>query len=120
MNELDPFSRRSQLAIYLQSLQQPPAPTRRHQSRKELPPMFLATVSRWNRVRQYGFLLSDSHLDGIAEDREVYIHRSKLPRGCGSLQPGSRVEFTLVPSHLAGKQPQAKDIRIIESIAEAA
>ena len=42
-----------------------------------------------------------------------------LPDGVSSLEPGARVEFALVPPHLAGKAHQARIIRVV-SEAEAA
>jgi cold shock CspA family protein len=61
------------------------APKGRRQQ-KGLPSMFLGTVARWNQHRAFGFILSDARLDGIGEDKEVYCHKSKLPRGVGYLR----------------------------------
>jgi len=63
----------------------------------------------------------DAHLDGIGEDREVYCHKSKLPRGVGYLVPGQRVEFELIASTTNRKERQARVTKIIdEATAEAA
>lgn len=81
--------------------------------------MYFGTISRFNTSRAYGFILSNSPLDGIA-DREIYFHRSGMPKGIASLEQGQRVEFVTVPPHVVGKPPQAKILRIIETVSEAA
>ena len=96
---------------HIRSLQNLTPP--RRQRRKESA-LHLGTVCRWNRARGYGFLLADAQLDGIGDDREVYAHKSKLPKGVTHLERRQRVEFSLTPSHVAGKPPQAKVIRVIE------
>jgi cold shock CspA family protein len=77
----------SELTAFLRSQQ--PAPPRRHQT-EDKTPMHLATVARWNHQRGYGFLTADAHLDGIPKDREVFAHKSSLPRGVDYLTPGQR------------------------------
>ena len=76
--------------------------------------MHLGTCNRWDRHRAFGFIAADTDIDGIA-DREIYVHRSGLPKGVGSLEPGQRVEFVTVPPHIAGKPVQARIICIIET-----
>ena len=83
--------------------------------------MFLGLVARWDARRRYGFILSDARIDGIAEDREIYCHRSGLPKGVTALVQGQRCEFQIIPAHVPGKQAQAKIIRIVpDEMAEAA
>ena len=76
--------------------------------------MHFGTVNSWNRKSGYGFLLADGPLDGIGDDREVYAHKSKLPKGVLRLERRQRVEFSLIPSHIPDKPPQAKVVRVIE------
>jgi cold shock CspA family protein len=59
--------------------------------------------------------LSDVRLDGIGEDREVFCHRSNLPKGVDCLEQGARCEFELVPPHKPGKPVQAKIIRVVKA-----
>jgi cold shock CspA family protein len=110
--------RRSRIARSPCSLSAAPK-GRRQQSLNENH-LHLATCRRWNRHRNYGFLLADARLDGIGEDREIYCHKAKLPKGVPYLESGQRVEFELVPSHVPGKQPMARVVRILDGMAEAA
>jgi cold shock CspA family protein len=96
------------------------APRARNQSSKETTTVHLGTCCRWAEYGSFGFVTSDARLDGIGEDRDVYCHRSKLPKGITSLVPGMRVEFQLIPAHVQGRPPQAKVLRIITETAEAA
>jgi cold shock CspA family protein len=81
--------------------------------------MHLGSVCRWNSQRAYGFILADTDIPG-ASDREIFVHRSSLPKGVRDIELGQRVEFVTKPSHIAGKQPQAKVVRIIDTEAMAA
>jgi cold shock CspA family protein len=80
--------------------------------------VFFGTASRFNKARAFGFILSDSPIDRIA-DKEIYFHRTDMPRGVEELTPGQRVEFRTIRPHIVGKPPQAKIIRIVE-VSEAA
>jgi cold shock CspA family protein len=107
-----PFQEDPELARHLAAQQPKPAPARRQSSTETK--LHLGTVARWNVQRAYGFVLSDAPVDGIP-DKEVYCHRTGLPDGVSSLERGTRVEFRLVPPHLAGKPSQAKITKIVEA-----
>jgi len=77
--------------------------------------MHVGTVARWADFGSFGFITSDAPLDGIGEAKDIYCHRSKLPKGVTALEPGQRVEFELIPAHVEGKPVQAKVLRVIES-----
>jgi hypothetical protein len=113
---LIPFFEDSALAAHLQSLQ-PRAPTRRHQSGDTK--LFYGICSRWNRERGYGWVLSDGPIDGVP-DKELFCHKSGLPKGIPFLNAADRVEFTLRPARATGKPPEAKIVRIIQTEALAA
>jgi cold shock CspA family protein len=81
---------------------------------KDNRPMFLGTVSRWDRHRRFGFIAADSALDGIDPDKEIYTHRSRLPAGVGHLEQGARVEFLLEEPHVKGRPMQARVLRVLE------
>jgi cold shock CspA family protein len=81
--------------------------------------MFFGTIESFNGPKGYGFLRSDSPHPGIDEDKSVYFHRKKAPRGVDP-EIGQRVEFQLVEAHLPNKPMQARIIRVISEAAEAA
>ena len=97
----------------------PKSKERRQHSLLKETNLHLGTCCRWNAHRGFGFIASDARLDGVDEDKDVYSHASKLPKGVTALEAGQRVEFVLVPARLPGKQPQARVLRIIAG-AEAA
>jgi cold shock CspA family protein len=81
--------------------------------------MFYGTCSRWNRVRGFGWVISDGPVDGVP-DRELFCHKSGLPKGTPYLKAADRVEFVLRPARAANKPPEARVLKIVEPIAEAA
>lgn len=76
--------------------------------------MFLATTSRWNVRRGFGFLLADAAVPGCS-DREIFCHAKKLPKGTTQLVAGQRVEFVPIPAKLSGKQPEARVTRSLDA-----
>jgi cold shock CspA family protein len=78
--------------------------------------LYLGTCNRWDRHRAFGFVRSDSKLDGI---EMIFSHKAHLPHGVDHLEQGARVEFELVPAHKPGLRPQARVVRVITE-AEAA
>jgi cold shock CspA family protein len=107
----------SALDRHLRGLQPSSAPKRRKP--KDRPPMHLATVSRWNTKRGFGFLMSDIDIAGCP-DRELFCHAKKLPKCMTALTPGQRVEFTPVAAHLPGRPPEARVTRILDELVQAA
>jgi cold shock CspA family protein len=105
----DPFLDRHIRNLSLQK--SPEAPKRKVLETKNV---HYGTVSRWHVERGFGFVLSDGPLDGIP-DKEVFCHRTSLPKGYTSLEPRARVEFTLHPAHLADKPPQARVTRVLDA-----
>jgi cold shock CspA family protein len=93
-----------------------PAPRRNHLESQ----LHLGNVSRWNRIRGFGFIASDGPVGDLARADEIYCHRTGLPEGVSSLEPGCRVEFVLAPPHMAGKPQQARVLCIIAEAQEAA
>jgi cold shock CspA family protein len=95
-------------------------PQRRPISKKEEVQMYyFGTVSHWNDPRGYGFLTSDGSIDGVP-DRDLFVHAKRLPKGVKTIAPGQRVEFTTVTARTPGKPVEAKVLRIINEMAEAA
>jgi|SRR5580700_4448673 cold shock CspA family protein len=86
---------------------------------KEKSPMYFGTVSTWHDDRGFGFITSDGPVEGV-EYRDVFIHAKKLPRGMKSMERGTRVEFVTVPPRVVGKPVEAKVLRILPAMAEAA
>jgi cold shock CspA family protein len=58
--------------------------------------------------------MADGPVDGIPHE-VPFCDASALPKGIGWLQPGERVEFTTRRSRTAGKPPEAKIVRVIET-----
>jgi cold shock CspA family protein len=111
------------LSAHLKKLQgtiEVPSPPRRERRKLETKNVFLGTVSRWNKARAFGFIASDGPCGDLANKDEIFCHRTALPEGVSSLEPGWRVEFTLAPAHLAGKPRQARVTRVISQVEEAA
>jgi cold shock CspA family protein len=81
--------------------------------------MYYGTCSRWNTQRAYGWITSDGPIDQVL-DRELFCHKSGLPKGVTALDAGTRVEFTTRPARAAGKPPEARVIRILGDMAMAA
>jgi hypothetical protein len=89
---------------------------RRNQSQESK--LFYGVCNRWNKMRSYGWITSDSPIDGVP-DKELFCDASSLPKGIRELPKGARVEFVTRPSRTAGKPPEARVLRILDE-AEAA
>jgi cold shock CspA family protein len=107
-----------QINRHLRRLSHQSAPARRTPI-LETKNVHYGTIESFNDPKGYGFLASDSPLPGIDADKSVYFHRTKAPRGV-DLRAGMRVEFQLVEAHLPNKPMQAKILRVITEMAEAA
>jgi cold shock CspA family protein len=86
---------------------------------KEKTKMYFGTVSSWHDDRGFGFITSDGPIDGIAY-RDVFLHAKKLPKGIQTIARGARVEFVTVPARAPGKPHEARVVRVINELAEAA
>jgi hypothetical protein len=84
-------------ALSAQSSQ--PAPRRQPKVKS---PMFFGTVNHLSAAG-YGFITADAPIDGIVDRESIYFHRA--PKGV-IVERGDRVEFTLKPAKLAGRQPE--------------
>jgi cold shock CspA family protein len=104
-----------ELAGHLETLS---APARRNNQQQEKK-LHFGVCTVWNRMRRFGWISSDGPIETVPPDKELFCHRSSLPKGLGELQRGDRVEFTTKPARQANKPPEAVIVRVIE-VSEAA
>jgi cold shock CspA family protein len=90
------------------------APSRRTNQPKEKK-LHFGVCTFWNKMRRFGWIASDGPIESVPPDKELFCHRSSLPRGLGELQRGDRVEFTTKPARQANKPVEAVIVRVIEA-----
>jgi cold shock CspA family protein len=104
------------LSDHLKSLQSSPAPRRKQSPKVIKHIMYTGKVSSWNSAKGFGFILQESNIPDCPT-LGIFVHVRNIPEGV-TIERGARVQFTTQPSKIAGKQHEAKIVRVIDEAAQ--